>query len=239
MTLVAAFRCKNGGILLCADREENDGYARREVDKLYRVDGLPACEVFIAGAGPGNVIRLANEEIHLRLGTASANRGDVMAQHRVLIEEALTAICLRFAEVLELEPMNLIIVVAPRGEQGVPLLYRTESSVLIPETYYAAYGSGKTVADYLADRIYKPGQHGRFDKGSLAFLATFILREAEQSSAGVGLGFDMVFIFEGNKELQFLPPAAVKEIEESIPPLADAVHSYWEHHVKIPEWLTK
>jgi len=239
MTLVAAFRCQQGGILLCADREENDGYAKREVDKIYRIGELPACEVFLAGAGPGNVIRLANQEIHLSLGKASANHVDVLAQHCNLIEEALTAICVRFAEVLELEPMNLIIVVAPRSVGSVPLLYQAQGNVLIPETYYVAHGSGKTISDYLSDRLYKPIQHGRLDKGMLGLLATFILREAGESSAGVGLGFDMVFIFDGNKELHFIPPASVKEIETGIPPLADAVHSYWESHVRIPEWLAK
>jgi len=238
MTLVAAFRCRQGGILLCADREENDGYARREVEKIYRVDGLPACEVFLAGTGPGNIIRLANEEIHLTLGTASANRVNVMAEHRRLIEQAVAAIYVRFGKVLKQEPMGMIIVVAPRAH-GVPLLYHTDNAVLVPETYYAAYGSGKTVADYLSDRIYRPHQHGGLDKGLIGVMAAFILREAEQSSAGVGLGFDMVFIHEGDKSLHFIPPDAAKEIEAGVPSLADAIYSYWKDHATVPEWLTK
>jgi len=45
VTLVAAFRSGNGGILLCADREENEGYAKREVDKIYHI-GMNACDFF-------------------------------------------------------------------------------------------------------------------------------------------------------------------------------------------------
>ena len=74
-----------------------------------------------------------------------------MAEHRRLIEQALAAIYVRFGKALKQEPMGMIIVVASRAD-SVPLLYRTDRSVLIPETYYAAYGSGKTVADYLSDK---------------------------------------------------------------------------------------
>ena len=36
MTLVAAFRARENGILLCADREETDGWLqKRSVDKIY------------------------------------------------------------------------------------------------------------------------------------------------------------------------------------------------------------
>ena len=106
--------------------------------------------------------------------------------------------------------MYLIVIVASRAPGIVPLLYRTEGDVLIPEPIYTAHGSGKTISDYLADRLF---EYDRLDKGMVGILAAFIFREAERSATGVGMGTDMVFIHEGNKKLHFITPDAAKEIE--------------------------
>jgi len=98
---------------------------------------------------------------------------------------------------------------------------------------YISYGSGKTISDYFADRLYTFG----LPNDLLAVLATFIFREAEKSSSGVGLGNDMVFIHPGGSLLTFLYTDAVKEIEAGIPSLTEAMYSYWATHVKKPEWL--
>ena len=234
MTLIAAFRCRNGGILLCADREENDGYAKREVDKIYRVPLLIPCEFFIAGAGPTSIITNACNEIHRSIKQAADNGTDVLVEHEKLLKDGLKSIHKQYAKTLLSWPMSLIIVVAPRAGGTVPLLYRTEGEILIPEPIYTAHGSGKVVCDYLADRLF---EYDRIDKSYLALLAAFIFREAERSATGVGLGANMIFIHEGNKSLHILEADAVKEIEAGIPSLADALHSYWKDHAKVPEWL--
>jgi hypothetical protein len=46
----------NGGVLLCADREENDGVSKREIDKIYELKRRQGI-IFIAGAGPSHVLR--------------------------------------------------------------------------------------------------------------------------------------------------------------------------------------
>src|SRR6266436_8926054 len=75
MTLTNAFRARNGGVLLCADREENDGYAKTEIDKIYAITtDLKTCEVFISGAGPSDIIRKAKE--HIRRSLIQADRGN-------------------------------------------------------------------------------------------------------------------------------------------------------------------
>jgi hypothetical protein len=56
MTLIAAFRAREGGVLLCADREENDGFSKREVEKISRLS-LLQCQMFIAGAGYAPIIK--------------------------------------------------------------------------------------------------------------------------------------------------------------------------------------
>src|ERR1039458_3875084 len=108
MTLVAAYRSTEGGILLCADREENDGVAKRSVNKIYRIPLLP-CEVYLAGAGPANAIVKANEEIHSALGHAFASGADVLREYKTLIEAALLSVHVQFPEELEEMPMNFLI----------------------------------------------------------------------------------------------------------------------------------
>jgi hypothetical protein len=116
------------------------------------------------------------------------------------------------------------------------MIYHNHADLLVPAPLYCSHGSGKTIADYLADRLY---EHGRFDKGSLAVLAAFIFREAERSASGVGLGTDMIFIQEHKKQLHFIAPKYVRELEASIPTLWECVHPCWEKSVSIPEWLYK
>ena len=69
MTLVAAFRGRDGGVLLCADREESENYAKRDVDKIYEIPMLPI-QIYLAGAGPSAPIARANMEIHNALSAA-------------------------------------------------------------------------------------------------------------------------------------------------------------------------
>jgi len=233
MTLIAAFRARNNGILLCADREENDGYSKREIDKIYRIRELLPCEVFIAGAGPVSVIVNACAEIRRSLKRSADAGQDVLVEHQELLKASLKIIHKEYAKTLREFPLGLIIVIAPRALHTPPVVYRTDGEMLIPESLYCSYGSGKAISDYLADRLYKHG----LQKDALALLAAFIFREAEQSSSGVGLGTDMIFIHEDDKSLHIIPPSAVKEIEAGVPSLHDAIYSYWEKHAKVPDWL--
>lgn len=156
MTLVAAFRCPQDGILLCADGEEDDGYNKREVEKLYRISGLKECEVYIAGAGPSDAIAKTQFVLHEALSGADSNT-DLLKNHRALLESKLQEIHKQYAANLKEWPMQLLIVLAPRGENYIPILYRTNKAMLVPEYEYAAYGSGRPIADYLADRLFEYG----------------------------------------------------------------------------------
>ena len=231
MTLAAAFRCINGGFLLCSDREWNDGFSKRSVDKIYRINGLAPCEFFIAGAGPEAIITKTWADIHGAMIRANENGQNVLDDHKSIIESTLQAVYAQCARTLQDYPMWFLIVVAPRADGMVPFLYLTNADVLIPEPFYAAIGSGKTIADYFSDRLY---QYGRLDKDSMKVLTTFILREAGESSAGVGMGADMMFINEGEKAIHYISSGSIKEIEAEIPSLSDAIWSYWKEHAKIP-----
>ena len=233
MTLVAAFRCRNDGILLCADREEDNDISKRSIEKIYRIRDFIPCEVFIVGSGLTSTITNTCVEVHKSLKTSSDKGADILSDHRAIIESSLKEIYEKYAEDLKEVAMYLLVVVAPRAIGSIPLLYRTEGRALVPEQFYFSHGSGKTVSDYLADRLYKHG----LDKSALGFLAAFIFREAANSSSGVGLGTDMVFINEGDKCLHFVPPDAVRKIETNMPSLADAIYTYWKENARVPEWL--
>jgi 20S proteasome alpha/beta subunit len=233
MTLVAAFRCRNTGILLCADRQEDDGYTKREMDKIFR-SGFYQFEFFMAGAGLITVIKDAWAEINRDLHNATNfDKRDILVEHRPIIEASLKAIHIKHkGEDLSRFPLGLLIVIAPRKQNSIPILYRTDKSTLIEESTYAAYGSGQTLSDYFAGYLYK---HGLPDD-HLAVLASFIFREAEKYASGVGLGSDMVFICP-NSLLKFLGKESIAEIQAGIPDLKESIYSHWAEHLKVPAWL--
>ena len=234
MTLVAAFRTMNSGILLCADREEDDGYSKREVDKIYRLL-LGPCEIFVAGAGRTGIIANACGEIFKALKEDADQQKNVLTGHKGRIESVLGSIHRRYVKT-DQDIVDFLIVVAPHAPGSSPLLYKTEGTMLVPEPFYAALGSGKTIADYFADRLYRQ----ELPNDMLALLAAFICREAEYKASGVGLGFDMIFIHDRDsttKEPIF--PNGVREIQAGIPKLEDAIYSYWKERATIPAWLRK
>ena len=235
MTLAAAFRGPKGGILLCSDQEWNDaGVSKRSVNKNYRIGNLTPCEFFISGAGPDSTVIKAWNEIHGTLVRAADTGTDVFVERETMLESAVKAVHKLYAKTLKSWPMSLLIVVAPRTADHVPILYRTDGDVLIHEPYYYAVGAGKQVADYLADRLYEPERLG---KRELVTLAAFILREAGESSIGVGMGANMVFINEGDKVMHFMGSGVVKEMQDGIPSLKDAIQSYWPGKINFPDWM--
>jgi 20S proteasome alpha/beta subunit len=220
-----------GGILLCADREENDGFTRREVDKIYRIRQLPPCGIFIAGAGPANVISKTEMEIESALLRAFNDDADLPSEHVRIIEGTLKAIHKQYAANLKSWAMQLIVIVALRN--GPTILYKTEGAMLVQEHLYVAFGTGQTLADYFADRLY---QYGRLDKDSMKVMAAFILREAEKAADGVGPA-DMWFIHEGDQTIHMLSPGSVKEIQDCIPKLTESLWSDWKNRVNLPSRL--
>lgn len=238
MTLIAGFRASQGGVLLCSDREEDDGISKRSVNKLYRPRDLRSCEVFITGAGPTAPIKNAVTEIHKSLKQHEDNGEDIVATHHAIIEASLKSIHRRYAKVLKSWPLSLIIVVAPRGNEYFPLLYHSDGEMLDPEARYVTHGSGKAVADYLASRLYSDD----LQKKWLIVSAALIFREAGETSSGVGFGSDMVLIHNGGKQLQMFGHEAVRQIEQALPPLVECLHNCWtgvDDKLGFPDWLNK
>jgi hypothetical protein len=234
MTLVAAFRTQKNGILFCADREEIEGDSKREIDKIHRIL-LKPCEVFMAGCGRTGIIANACGEIFSALKDDVDRGKDILSGHKGRIESGLGSIYRRYVK-SDQDAIDFLIVIAPHTLGSFPLLYKTEGTMLVQEPLYAAQGSGKTISDYFADRLYRQ----EYSNDALTLLAAFICREAEYKALGVGMGFDMIFIHDGDSATKrHLSPDAVRELQMHIPSLSDTIYSYWKDHAKIPEWLMK
>lgn len=235
MTLIAAFRCPKNGILLCADREEDDGYNKRETDKIYQIphQDLISCEIWIAGAGDGELIRKFRSQLHGSLITAVQAGCDVFKEHENLIQTELAGFHRQWGAAIRKSGLHFLVVVASLKPDRFPILYRTSASALIPYPEYCAIGAGQPIADYLADRL---GDYGNLESRATGLLAAFIFREAQGSAIGVGFGTDMVFIHEGGKTKYWIPAIRVKELEACIPPLGECILGYWPDHITAPEW---
>jgi len=238
MTIATAFRCRTGGVLLCADREEDDGYNKREVDKIYRipVTRLQTCDIFLAAAGNADLMKRFEAMATDSLVDAAVGGANVFAEHQTLLEREFDTFYTReSAQTIKKEGgLSYIVVVAPYDLGRCPIMYRSNKAKLIPQPFYCSIGTGQPISDYFADRLF---HYDGMDKNALAILAAFILREAEASASGVGLGNDMVFIHDGNKSLQFIFKDHVKELQDGIPNLADAIYSYWDKNATVPDWL--
>jgi 20S proteasome alpha/beta subunit len=236
MTLIAAFRASKGGVLLCSDRHEDDGVSKRSVDKVYRINHLKSCHVFMAGAGPSTPIKNAFIEIHKSLKQQEDSGLEVAWEHREAIENSLKSIYERYEDVLQNWPMNLIIVIAPHAKNYTPMLYSTDGKMLSPEGSYVTHGSGKGVADYLASRLYSEDLMTKW----LVIMAAFIFREAGESSSGVGFGSNMILINnegQGRREIGHIP---VSEVEHILPLLVNCLHEHWtriDATTGFPTWL--
>jgi hypothetical protein len=190
MTIAAGFRCPKGGVLLCADRQEDNGYTKREVDKIYRipVTELQTCDVWLAGAGHGDLIRTFQSKLHASLVYAFNAGRDVFSEHEAIIQDELAGFHRQRSADTKLYGLDFVVVVSSVRLDRVPLLYRTDKAFLTPRPEYCAVGTGQPISEYLCDRLF---EYGKLESRATGILAAFILREAQQSASGAGLGSDM------------------------------------------------
>jgi 20S proteasome alpha/beta subunit len=241
MTLVAAFRRKNGGLILCADREENDGTSKREVDKIYQIklenNRALSANVFLAGSGPSSVITRAFSDVETELLSAIGKGTDIEKEHRSLIETVLRRLHRDYKLNLKDSYLDMLVIYAPfpQSPGRAPVLYRTEYATLVPVSFYAALGSGKSFCDYFTDRMY---DEGFLDDNALITLTTFIFREAENYLHGIGFGTD-VYMIGGDFIWRRIGKDLVKEFADKIPSLLDMLRENWKRTVSASDWIDK
>jgi 20S proteasome alpha/beta subunit len=127
MTLVAGFRCSDGGILVCADREESGDGTKRSIDKLKEWKSKNAHFIF-ATSGTSAVV--AN--LYARLTEQLDKNADTLqSTHATVISDVLRSIHKDFKEFKEWE--ELVIAASFYRDVSIPVssfLYGTVGNAL-------------------------------------------------------------------------------------------------------------
>jgi len=230
MTLLAGFRCADGGILMCADREESGDGTKRSVSKLKEWKSEDAH--FICGVS-GTTVVVAN--LYERLGEEfQKHKGNLERSHKDIIGNVLRSIHKDFREFKEWE--EVVIAAAFYRNVSIPVssfLYGTIGSALEPVAEYACKGVGKDLARYFCHRLYEPWPGRRW----AVLLAAFIFREVEDHVESVGRGTDMKYLATQQRKVWTVPHGYIRQLEATIPTLQDAIVGAWAKGIQIPEWL--
>jgi 20S proteasome alpha/beta subunit len=235
MTLISAFRCSTGGVLLCADQEETDWYSKRSVGKIFNIL-LQQANFFIAGAGHSAIIANTFSRLEDALKNAERTGVDIFQEHQRIIRNVLYLVHEEFIWGQHNEEGRriwFIFAVAFRSPHSVPIVYGTTEDILFPEQLCICAGAGKSLADYFCSRLYLPS----IAPHQAVFLASFVFREVSQSVSGVGLGTDMIFMEHENLRFHNIAAAKVKELEGIVPSVTDAIVKAWNQEIKVPDWL--
>jgi 20S proteasome alpha/beta subunit len=237
MTLIAGFRCADGSVLLCADRERSDQFGKRSIEKLFRVRTEQG-SFLIAGAGRSSIIDNALARIDVALKTAGANPDVVLFdKHKDVIETVLYEIHEEYIWGHRDEnnrAIQFIIAAAFRSPHSTPFLYRTDEEIVFPQQLYCCGGAGQDLAYYFADKLY----NDHLSREGAALVAAFIFREVSQSVSGVGLGTDLWLLAAKDQGWYRIPPPKVQEIEAIIPDIGSAIADAWNGKITIPKWLS-
>lgn len=244
MTLIAGLRCSSGGVLICADREEASGAAKRSVDKIARFT-LERSRYFIAGAGRSSILTNALPRIYHALKTAEGQGVDLLEKHREIIGSALYQVheelIWRRDDTPERE-ISLVIAVSYGVNKGAiqTFLYGTDEDILCLNQPYVFDGCGKDLAYYFSDRLFGP--EPQLNRQELIILAAFIFREVRESISNVGLGTDMIFVSGVEPGFQNIPYGALKQLDDALESagIRAAIKALWADGIKnVPDWLLK
>lgn len=235
MTLIASFRCSDGGVLLCADREQLGQVAKRSVDKIFRIlcnQGM----FLIAGAGRASIVDNTFARLETAIKTADVNNINLFDKHQDVIGTVLHGIHEEFIWGKHDEytrAIKLIVVASFVSPNPAPVVYGTDEEILYPHQLYGCAGVGQDLAYYFADKLYNEHLSGE----GAALLAAFIFREVSHSVAGVGLGTDMQFLAAKGQRWIRIPSNKVQELESGIPNIEKAISDAWNSNAIVPDWL--
>ncbi|MGA2904159.1 MAG: hypothetical protein ABSD98_10030 [Candidatus Korobacteraceae bacterium] len=245
MTLIAGFRCIDGGILFAADREESSSYSKRSVDKLTRLPFQHSTFV-IAGAGLSSILANTVPRLHRVIAIAEAEACGrterLIEQHPKLITDELRAIHEEYIwgrHGEEDRAIELIVSATFYGPNKVTpiasFLYGTDEEILYPCPSYICSGCGQDTAYYLADHLFRPDFITRQEA---MILAAFVFREVRQSVTGVGFGTDMMFISGKTRTYQDIGYDEIAKLDEQLPNVRDTLSQVFGN-IPRPDWLSE
>lgn len=233
MTLITAFRCVDG-LLVAADREEASGGSKRSVPKINFFIGDGGWATVVASAGNAATADVAIARIGERL--EGMDSSTLKKERDIILKEVLTG---TYKDYIwrnpdrERDQLDFSLIVAMNFiHSEEQFLYRTAGIVPQPMANHVCVGAGDELANYLADRLYKPQIKYR----ELMLLTTFIFREAKRSVRDVGQGTDLCFIFKG-AGLSMTGGKVVEQLERDLPSFSDSIRKFWEKTKLMPRWL--
>lgn len=232
MTLIAAFFCKDG-LLMVADREESTATSKRAVPKMRASIGGERANwaTVILTAGNAATADLAVGRLLKRIDPMDT--AELKKNHQEIIRDTVASVyreCIWKNPDRERHELDFSLIVGINiintKEQ---FLYRTTGIVPQPIESHICAGIGEDLANYFADRLY----NSRMGRRELMLLAAFIFREAEQAVPTVGRGTDTVFMFKGAGFFG----GSLDSIVRELPNFSDVIQKFWTDTKLMPKWL--
>jgi 20S proteasome alpha/beta subunit len=233
MTLIAAFRCADG-LLMVADREEATASAKRSVPKIVTFLGEGNWAVAVATAGNAATADLAVSRLGKRLKNVSSKM--LRRESEKIIREVVEGVyrdCIWSNPDRDRDQLDFSLLVAVNLiDSEEQFLYRTAGIVPQPLRTHVCIGVGEDLANYFADRLYTD----KIGRRELTLLTAFIFREAKRSVRDVGQGTDMCFMFKG-AGVFMTGGESLESLEADLPAFSDSIKKFWERARLMPRWL--
>ena len=204
MTLIIGALCSDG-IFMCSDTEEGTALGNKAVRKLRRLSG-DSWHMAFGSAGFGPICDVALQ----RVSNAARGAGDnFIVDYEKVIGSEMAKLYDQYLhyslpdQVRYDRQISLVICLFNRQTKEASL-YRTDEEILQPVSEpYACVGSGKGIADYYLERLFRDFRAPLFSGcppriHEAERLLQFVMKEAKQSVGGVGGNTDTVNIhFDG------------------------------------------
>jgi hypothetical protein len=181
MTIVAGF-LSSDVMLLCADKEEGDGYSKKEVKKIVHCEGN-GWQADVGGAGPAAVLDLAFSKLKKEF-LSCANRDELAAQHEEMIRSVLLDIHERYVWPSKVKNYETELLIGINFKDSGFCLYRTQEYIPQPIDSYSCIGIGAVLGNYFASLLHSPS----LTRTQMICAGAFIVREVRDFVSDCGRG---------------------------------------------------
>jgi len=213
MTIVAGFLGKPtpaapGFVVLAADSEESGGLIKSSVRKIAKID-KGECKVLVAGAGHGDFIDFAIEQIESDLAPPFERSAIRIMIERIVTDIYSTRIDTYPASGQDVLEFELLCAIWVAGDPSVDFV-RVRRALSLALTRPTTIGIGTYLAGYLIATFYTPGlpwyHNTRF--------AVYLLAQVKKHVASCG-GTSQVVWLDGNGVMDDLWPSTISQHELS------------------------
>lgn len=217
MTLIAAFRCKEG-VVLCADTQETVGDVRVSVNKIKPQD-MGAYQLAIAGTGNGDLI----DGFAYRLELDVANWKEDLDQravygnlHSLLQEYHENEIALYPSDSAQDKLNHFLICIKSKKRPDV-YVWELRGTAITAVGDHTLMGIGASIYKHELARLYRKP----ISANQAVLLGVHLFSLAKATSNYVGGPIDIIFV--GDKGMYAHTPTAVAEMESKVAVFNDKI----------------